>query len=149
MPVVERFLGFSVIVLALLMINGCDNDSRPFSKVGSDPEEIAISFVKSIYETDSLEYAKSLSSPRLAALIDRYRTNRNLQKNLFYQMYDKVDIQSESQGRAGRQEYAKQATIVVLLKGEYNGDIIVQIRKVRLSRDGRDWQVNAVEVSGF
>lgn len=149
MPVVERFLGFSVIVLALLMINGCDNDSRPFSKVGSDPEEIAISFVKSIYETDSLEYAKSLSSPRLAALIDRYRTNRNVQKNLFYQMYDKVDIQSESQGRAGRQEYAKQATIVVLLKGEYNGDIIVQIRKVRLSRDGRDWQVNAVEVSGF
>jgi len=149
MPVVERFLGFSVLVLALLMINGCDNDSRPFSKVGSDPEEIAISFVKSIYETDSLEYAKSLSSPRLAALIDRYRTNRNVQKNLFYQMYDKVDIQSESQGRAGRQEYAKQATIVVLLKGEYNGDIIVQIRKVRLSRDGRDWQVNAVEVSGF
>ena len=149
MPVVERFLGFLVIVLALLMINGCDNDSRPFSKVGSDPEEIAISFVKSIYETDSLEYAKSLSSPRLAALIDRYRTNRNVQKNLFYQMYDKVDIQSESQGRAGRQEYAKQATIVVLLKGEYNGDIIVQIRKVRLSRDGRDWQVNAVEVSGF
>lgn len=149
MPVVERFLGFSVIVLALLIINGCDNDSRPFSKVGSDPEEIAISFVKSIYETDSLEYAKSLSSPRLAALIDRYRTNRNVQKNLFYQMYDKVDIQSESQGRAGRQEYAKQATIVVLLKGEYNGDIIVQIRKVRLSRDGRDWQVNAVEVSGF
>lgn len=149
MPVVERFLGFSVIVLALLMFNGCDNDSRPFSKVGSDPEEIAISFVKSIYETDSLEYAKSLSSPRLAALIDRYRTNRNVQKNLFYQMYDKVDIQSESQGRAGRQEYAKQATIVVLLKGEYNGDIIVQIRKVRLSRDGRDWQVNAVEVSGF
>lgn len=149
MPVVERFLGFSVIVLALLMINGCDNDSRPFSKVGSDPEEIAISFVKSIYETDSLEYAKSLSSPRLAALIDRYRTNRNVQKNLFYQMYDKVDIQSESQGRAGRQEYAKQATIVVLLKGEYDGDIIVQIRKVRLSRDGRDWQVNAVEVSGF
>ena len=149
MPVVERFLGFSVIVLALLLINGCDNDSRPFSKVGSDPEEITISFVKSIYETDSLEYAKSLSSPRLAALIDLYRTNRNLQKNLFYQMYDKVDIQSESQGRAGRQEYAKQATIVVLLKGEYNGDIIVQIRKVRLSRDGRDWQVNAVEVSGF
>ena len=64
-------------------------------------------------------------------------------------MYDKVDIQSESQSRAGRQEYAKQASIIVLLKGEYDGDIIVQIRTIKLSRDGRVWQVNAVEVSGF
>jgi NAD(P)H-hydrate repair Nnr-like enzyme with NAD(P)H-hydrate dehydratase domain len=72
-----------------------------------------------------------------------------VQKNLFYQMYDNVDIQSESQSRAGRQEYAKQASIIVLLKGEYDGDIIVQIRTIKLSREGRVWQVNAVEVSSF
>ena len=149
MNVVQRVIGCCALVLTLLFMSGCDNDSRAFSKVGSDPEEIAISFVESIYESDSLEYAKSISSPRLAALIDRYRTNRNVQKNLFYQMYDKVDIQSEGQGRAGRQEFAKQATIMVLLKGDYNGDTIVQIRKVKLSREGSNWQVNAVEVSGF
>jgi len=47
------------------------------------------------------------------------------------------------------EEYAKQASIIVLLKGEYDGDIIVQIRTIKLSREGRVWQVNAVEVSGF
>ena len=109
MNVVKRVIGISAILLTILLTSGCDNDSRAFSKIGSDPEEIAISFVESIYESDSLDYAKSISSPRLAGLIDRYRTNRNVQKNLFYQMYDKFDIQSESQGRAGRQEYAKQA----------------------------------------
>ena len=149
MNIVKRLIGCCALILTILLINGCDNDSRPFSKIGSDPEEIAISFVESIYESDSLDYAKSISSPRLAGLIDRYRTNRNVQKNLFYQMYDNVDIQSESQGRAGRQEYAKQVSIIVLLKGEYDGDIIVQIRTIKLSREGRVWQVNAVEVSSF
>lgn len=149
MNVVKRVIGISFVLLTILLISSCDNDSRAFSKIGSDPEEIAISFVESIYESDSLDYAKSISSPRLAGLIDRYRTNRNVQKNLFYQMYDKVDIQSESQSRAGRQEYAKQASIIVLLKGEYDGDIIVQIRTIKLSREGRVWQVNAVEMSGF
>ena len=149
MKVFQQTLVDYVALIVLLLMSGCDNDSRAFSKVGSEPEEVAISFVESIYESNSLEYAKSVSSPRLAGLIGRYRTNRNVQKNLFYQMYDKVDIQSEGQGRAGRQEFVKQATIMVLLKGDYNGDTIVQIRKVKLSREGSNWQVNAVEVSGF
>ena len=83
MNVVKRVIGISFVLLTILLISGCDNDSRAFSKIGSDPEEIAISFVESIYESDSLDYAKSISSPRLAGLIDRYRTNRNVQKNLF------------------------------------------------------------------
>lgn len=140
---------FALGIAVMLLITGCDNDSRAFSKAGSDPEDVALSFVKSIYETDSLDYAKSIASPRLQALMGRYKTNRNVQKNLFYQMYDKVDIQTESQARAGRQEFAKQATIVVLLKGEFNDDTVVELRKIKLNRDGAKWQVTAVEVSGF
>jgi hypothetical protein len=52
MNIVKRLIGCCALILTILLINGCDNDSRPFSKIGSDPEEIAISFVESIYESD-------------------------------------------------------------------------------------------------
>mgnify|MGYP000079560357 CR=1 FL=1 len=150
MHIIWRSLTCILLLSTVILISGCDSgEACAFAKVGSDPEDVALRLVKSIYETNSLDYALAKSSPRLAKLINRYKTNRNVQKNLFYQMYDKVEVKTESQGRAGRKEFAKQASIVVLLKGEYNGDTIVQLRNIKMSRAGKEWQVSAVEVSGF
>lgn len=136
----------AVIFTLLFTLTACGDGFG--AKEDNDPEKIAVAFVESIYQTNNLDYAVSVSSPRLASLLKRYRTNRNVQKNLFGQMYDKVTIEPEGAGRAGRVEFAKQTSVNVLLEGTFNNDKIIELRQIKMVNDG-GWVVDSVEKRSF
>ena len=142
----QLFFGFFV----LCCMSACgDDNGGGFKSSIEDPEEVAIAFMTSIYKDNDLNNAMSMSTPKLAKLLNRYRTNRNAQKNLVGQIYDQVNITPDSDGRATRREFAKQTSITLILDGQFNRDKIVELRRLNMIRDGKEWQVDAVQRAGF
>jgi hypothetical protein len=76
-------------------------------------------------------------------LIRSYHTNKSVQKHVLNMRFDEVTIKP-STNSAGRNEFAKKVTISFIFKGELHGDIIKDMRVVKLIRIDKNWKVDEV-----
>lgn len=113
------------------------------------PEFTAVRFMRSIYLEPNIDVAVSLSSKRLARILQSYHTNRNVQRHLLNLKYDSVEITPQSANRVGRSEYSDTATITMFLSGEYNNNKIEDIRSVDLIKENGDWKVDYIHPDRF
>ncbi|MFB1034049.1 MAG: hypothetical protein QMC38_01740 [Sinobacterium sp.] len=60
--------------------------------------------------------------------------------------FDKVSISSKTRS-AGRKEFAKKAQISLFFEGELNGDILKDIRTVKLVKTDNIWTVDEVSLN--
>ncbi|WP_100641539.1 hypothetical protein [Alteromonas facilis] len=113
------------------------------------PEYAAVMFMNSIYNEENLDGALKLSSERMTRLINNYRTNRNVQRNLVGLMYDTVEISPEGSDSVGRTEFADSAEVTLFLTGFYNDDKIDELRTVQLMKVRGDWKVDKIMADPF
>ena len=138
---------YGLVFLLLSVLIGCGDSADVASSVA--PEEVAVAFTQSIYEDDDLDKALAMSSDSLSKNIKRYHTNRSVQKGLFNQLYDSVNIEAEPDNRIGRKQFAKQASVVLLLKGQFDFDTVVQVKRIELIKDDDRWKVNRITDQAF
>ncbi len=138
---------YGLLFLLLSILSGCSDSVGVDSS--ASPEDVAVAFTQAIYEDDSLENALKMSSDTLAKNIKRFHTNRSVQKGIFNQLYDTVKIEAEPDNRVGRKQYAKQASVVLLLKGQFDFTTVVQIKRIELIRNNDGWKVHRITDQAF
>lgn len=145
--------GFLFIAFSLLFLSACEEKEVGIGRYGmldeSTPEYSAVTFLQSVYEGDNLDVAIDLSTERLARILKKYHTNRNVQRHLLNLKYDSVVITPQSADRVGRTEFAEKATITVFLSGMYDDDKIEDIRSLDLVNEGGKWKVARIHPDHF
>ncbi|WP_339772831.1 hypothetical protein [uncultured Paraglaciecola sp.] len=140
-----------VLLVSLLLISACDGSkSTGAGKYGmmdnNIPEYAAVEFFTHIYEDKNLNGALKFASPKLSRLMKSYRINRNVQRHVLNMPYDKVEIKPKA-ANAGRNEFAKEASVSLFFEGTLNGQIIKDLRVVKLIRTKDGWKVDEVSVN--
>ena len=109
------------------------------------PDFAAIEFFEHIYHDKNLNGAIKLSTQKMERLLRSYHTNKGVQKHVLNMRFDKVTIQPSTRS-AGRNEFAKEATISLFFEGTLDGDIFKDMRVVELVRIDGEWKVDEVSV---
>jgi hypothetical protein len=141
----------SFIFIFAALFNACEPESEKkgrgrFGMLSSEnPEFAAISFFDHIYHGKGLEDAISLSTPKMERLIRSYHTSKSVQKHVLNMRFDKVNIEPSTRS-AGRNEFAKKAKMSLIFKGELHGDIVNDMRVVKLIKDDDGWKVDEVSL---
>jgi hypothetical protein len=140
------------IFILTVFFSGCDKSltkqgGGKFGMLNSgNPEYAAIEFFEHIYRDKGLEGAIKFSSPKMERLIRSYHTNKGVQNHLLNMRFDKVSITSKTRS-AGRNEFAKKAQISLFFEGELNGNILKDIRIVKLVKADKNWTVDEVSLN--
>jgi hypothetical protein len=140
---------FCLLLSLLIYSCGGDKSAQGAGKYGmmdnNLPEYAAIQFFEHIYSdptiTGTLEYA----SPKMARLIQSYRINRNVQRHVLNMAFDTVKIKP-SAGSAGRNEFAKEASVTLFFEGTLNSENVKDLRTIKLVRINKKWKVDEVSV---
>ena len=142
-----------LFVLVCVALAGCQKKEEGIGRYGmlddNTPEFAAVRFMRSIYAEPDISVAVSLSTPKMARILERYHTNRNVQRHLLNLKYDTVTITPEGGDRVGRSEFAEKATITMFFSGFYNDDKIEDLRQVDLVRMNGDWKVEKIHPDHF
>ena len=146
-----RFL--SLIVLSFF-IQACDSGTKKgVGKYGmmeaNVPDLAAVAFFESVYRDKNLSYAISLSTPRMAKLLNHYRTNRNVQRHVFDLPFDEVEVQPDGGNGIGRTEFAKSATVTLFFTGIIHGNRVEDIRIVEMVRTDGKWLVDKIQADKY
>lgn len=145
---------FFLVCFVALFTTGCKKDEEPgLGRYGmldkGSPEYTAVTFMRSVYEDDNIDVAISLSTSRLARILERYHTNRNVQRHLLNLKYDKVTVTPQGSTSVGRNEYSERSTISLFFSGYYGDDKIEDLRSVELVREDGDWKVSKIYTDPF
>ncbi|MFT4994924.1 MAG: hypothetical protein ACI965_001966 [Paraglaciecola sp.] len=141
-----------LILLLLLVLSACSevNEKKTAGKFGmmdeNTPDYAALQFFDGIYRGKDISGALKLSSPKMGRLLQSYRTNRNVQRHVFNMPYDTVEFKPHAVS-AGRKEFAKEAQVRLFFEGEINGNILKDLRVVKLVRPGKKWLVDEVSLN--
>ncbi|MGS2720192.1 hypothetical protein [Paraglaciecola aestuariivivens] len=137
------------LILITLLISACE-PTKPKQGGGKFgmlddgiPEFAAIEFFNQIYHSPNIDGALKLSTPKMQRLLRSYHTNKGVQKHVLNMRFDKVAIQPSTRS-AGRNEFAKKAKIALFFEGELDGDILKDMRVVRLVKMDDEWRVDEV-----
>lgn len=149
------FLRICSILLLAISLTACKKEA-PEEGVGrygmlddNTPQYAAVRFMQSIYEENSIDVAISLSTERMARVLQRYHTNRNVQRHVLNLMFDEVEVSPEGSGGVGRMEFAKKATLVLFFSGYYHDDKIDDLRTIEMVRVDGDWKVDRIKPDRF
>ncbi len=148
-----RILG--VIFLTLLALSGCkkvergEGAGRYGMMTDNTPEYAAMKFFDSIYNEQDIDDALLYCSPRMQRILNSYHTPKNVQRHILSLSFDQVEIKPDSDSSVGRNEYAKEATVVLFLTGTYQGDKVDDLRAVELIRIDGDWKVERIKTDKF
>lgn len=152
--IMKQTFSYLWIIVLLTLLSGCNQEKgENLGRYGmldeGTPEYTAVIFLQSIYEGENVDTAIKVSTESLARIINRYRTNRNVQRHLLNLRYDTVEIKPQSANRVGRSEFAEKATITVFLSGMLEDDKIEDIRSLDLVRENGDWKVARIYPDHF
>jgi hypothetical protein len=141
----------SFIFILVVLISACDKaPTKPgggkFGMLDDGlPEFTAIEFFEKIYHSKGIEGAIKLSTPKMERLLRSYHTNKGVQKHVLNMRFDKVAIQPSTRS-AGRNEFAEDAQISLFFEGVLDGDVVKDMRVVKLIKVDKDWKVDEVSV---
>lgn len=144
-----RKISFILIITSLFSACTPEPEKKGGGRFGmlssGNPEFAAISFFDHIYHSKDLEGAIKLSTPKMERLLRSYHTNKSVQKHVLNMRFDKVGIKPSTRS-AGRNEFAKDASMSFIFKGELHGDIVKDMRVVKLIRIDTNWKVDEVSL---
>jgi hypothetical protein len=142
----------SSILIFVILVSACEKTpvkegGGKFGMLDSNLAEFAaIGFFEHIYNSQDLEGAIKLSTPKMERLLRSYHNIRGVQRYVLNMQFDKVAIESKSRS-AGRDEFAKKAQISLFFEGELNGNILKDIRLIELIKIGDSWKVDEVSAN--
>lgn len=146
---------FYILVL-LALIQACEKSptaGQGGGKYGmmdtNTPDFAAVAFFQHIYQDNNLNQALEMSTPKMAALLKAYHTNRNVQRHVFDLMYDEVEIQPDTGNSVGRNEFARDAVVTLFFTGTIHGKRVEDVRVVEMIREGNSWLVDNVRADKY
>lgn len=113
------------------------------------PQYTAVQFMQSLYNDPNTDKVMELSTDRLARVLKRYRSNRNIQRNVMNLMFDTVEITPKGAGTAGRAEFSQEATIHLFFTGYKEGEKMDDIRTIEMVKVSGEWRVDKIQPDRF
>lgn len=150
----KKIIGLSFLCLFLV---ACEEPSaRKGEGVGkygmmpeNTPEYTTVKFFESLYNKKDVQTVIRFSSPRMARLVESYRTSKNIQRHIVNLKYDQVTIELDSGDTRGRTEFADSAMVTVFFSGTFGEDKIEDLRTVELVRLNNKWKVDKIKPSRY
>lgn len=147
-----RFRLFFITCLSLFLLSACEKEER-IGRYGmldeNTPEYTAVMFIRGVYLDENLDRAVDLSTPRMARILSRYHTQKNVQRHVFNLKYDTVEVTPQTSQSVGRTEYADNANVTLFFSGLYNGDKVEDLRTLELKKVSGQWKVDKVQADPF
>ncbi|RUO65476.1 hypothetical protein SAMN06297229_1115 [Pseudidiomarina planktonica] len=131
------------MIMSLVIISGCMESDQPFMK-GREPEIVTKDFFEAIYNERDLEAAQKISSDSLASLLGSYGTVNGVQRHLLNRYYDNVDITIDTTSMRPFMDRQDSMRINVLMTGEYDGDMLDELRSVKIIQVNDRWYVDEI-----
>ena len=148
--IMKKALILFPILLFLVVSCGGESGSGGGGSENSSAESAALAFFNHIYNTKNFNSALRLASPKLQRLMKSYHTPKGVSRHIINLRYDsKVNLEIDGGNSVGRTEFATKQSISVFLSGSYQGNIVDELRTVKLTRDGGDWVVDEILVDKF
>lgn len=137
-----------LICVASLFLFGCERNPKVNAQLGT-PEYIAGEFFHAIYNEKDLAKAKGMATSDYASLLGSYGTARLAGRTLLNMNFDTVQINVNRSGRNLREQYHNDATIQLILDGEFDNQRVQEVRTVVLVRQRGEWLVKEVLADKF
>ncbi|MBO1254862.1 hypothetical protein J3L16_04055 [Alteromonas sp. 5E99-2] len=146
-----------MLVIICICLSGCkkdkDEEEEGVGRYGmlddGTPQFTAVKFMQSLYNDPNTNKVLELSTERLARVLKRYRSNRNIQRNVVNLMFDTVEINPKGAGTAGRSEFSQKATIHLFFTGYKDGDKMDDIRTIEMVKVNGEWRVDKIHPDRF
>ena len=138
-----------VIPLVVFLLTACD-DNFDSSEVNNSADMAALIFFDSIYNRDDFRTALNHASPRMQRLMKSYHTPTNVARHLINLRYDsEVIMEIDAGDSVGRSEFATRQKVSVFFTGNYQGNMIDELRTVQMIKEDGKWVVDAILADKF
>lgn len=132
----------TVIAISALVLTACGS---PESK--KLPEDVAHDFVNAIYNTKNIEVIKKNSVSKLAGLVDHYRSNKMIQRNIMTLSLDSATIKVNDVGGDFFRKSKKDVKVELHIRGKYQGGIKADDRFLTMTWESDRWKVKRISKS--
>lgn len=154
----QRIISVGLFVCLLLL--GCSKSSDEqlenagkFGRISQDsPQFTALQFASSLYQEDSLEQLKPLTTAHYFGILQAYHTAKNVQRLLLNLRLEPGSVEmevravtlSESLGfEPGNQ------TVTLILTGQFDGNKVTELLDFVLEKQKGQWRVASVSIGSF
>lgn len=129
----------SLIAISVLFLAACGS---PESK--KMPEEVAYDFVNAVYNTKNIDVIKKNSVSKLAGLVDHYRSNKMIQRNIMQLTLDTATIEVSDVGGDFFRKSKKDVKVEFHIRGKYQGGIKADDRFLTMTWQSDRWKVKRI-----
>jgi len=134
----------------LLLLSACSKEIGGSAPEGTTAEGAALAFFDHIYNTRNMKGALRLASPRLQRLMKSYHTPKAVSRHVINLRYDgDVVLEIDGGNSVGRAEFATKQIVSIFLSGSYQGNVIDELRTVKLVREKGNWVVDEILADRF
>lgn len=136
------------IPLLVFILSGCGGDSS--EDKSNSAEGAALQFFDSIYNTKNFKAALSVSSPKLQRLMKSYHTPRAVARHVINLRYDsQVHLEIDAGNSVGRAEFATEWRVSIFFSGNYQGNVVDELRTVQMKKENGKWVVDSILADRF
>lgn len=139
-----KSLFYLIIVCLVITLQGCNKNSEIIEQDVDDPNLVAIEFFNALYNEKNLEKAARACSPRLARIILSYESPTAVARHLFNMTFDTVEVIPDDSGVKVREQFSKEAKLVIFFKGKFNGNRVEDVKRIKMVQNKGMWSVDRI-----
>lgn len=133
-----------LVPILILFLSACDKNMDS-SEINNTAESSAIIFFDSIYNRNDFKRALKHASPRMQRLMKSYHTTTNVARHLINLRYDgEVIMEIDAGDSVGRAEFATRQKVSIFFTGNYQGNVIDELRTVQMIKADGKWVVESI-----
>jgi len=139
-----------LIPFLVFFVSACEKIKSSGEQVNNTADMSALIFFDSIYNKNDFRTALNHASPRMQRLMKSYHTSTNVARHLINLRYDgEVIMEIDAGDSVGRLEFATKQNVSIFFTGNYQGNVIDELRTVKMIKEDGKWVVDAILADKF
>ncbi|GHF01858.1 hypothetical protein [Thalassotalea profundi] len=132
-----------LLIPIMFLLSACTDNEEEISDI-ENPEKVAVAFFEALYNEKNAKKAASVCSPRLARIVNHYKSPNAIARHLFNMSYDKVDIKPDDSGVKVREQFKDAAVITVYFDGTYQNGRFKNVKRLSLIQIDDHWVIDKI-----
>ncbi|MCC2604451.1 hypothetical protein [Planctobacterium marinum] len=139
-----------LIPFLIFVLTACEKIKSSGEQVNNTADMSALIFFDSIYNKNDFRTALNHASPRMQRLMKSYHTSTNVARHIINLRYDgEVYMEIDAGDSVGRLEYATKQNVSIFFTGNYQGNVIDELRTVKMVKEDGKWVVDSIMADKF
>lgn len=127
-----------------MLLTACGDEGPDIKGDTNTPEYATIHFFHAMYNDKDLEQVMSMSTPKLARIIESYGSTGQFARSIINMQFDEVTLEVDQTSRSVRKIYGDNATITLIFSGTFQGNKVDDMRSVKLIKIKSTWYIDKI-----